>query len=223
MFRHPEPQIKTLVHGDDYVSGGDEESMRWLEDELAKAYEIQTQKLGMSKDFQQEGQVLNRIIRCTDSGWDTEAGPRHAELVVEQLGLTDEKGGTTPGISGTEEEDNEDDVPLEGEDITRYRGVIARCNYMAAERPDCIFAIKEGSREMSKITTGLLRRLRRISMYLKQDPSLIWKYDMQEYIDDLTVRTDAVWAGFRRCRKSTSGGRSPGGVTALRLGPRHRQ
>ena len=43
VFWHPRRQVKTLVHGDDYVSGGDEESMKWLEDELAKAYEIQTQ------------------------------------------------------------------------------------------------------------------------------------------------------------------------------------
>ena len=93
-----------------------------------------------------------------------------------------------------------------GEDVTRYRGVIARCNYMAADRPDCVFAIKEGCREMSKPTTGSLRRLRRIGKYLKQNPRLIWKYDMQEYIDELTVQTDADWAGCRRSRKSTSGG-----------------
>ena len=70
--------------------------------------------------------MLNRIIRCTDSGWEIEADPRHAELVVEQLGLAEEKGCATPGISGTEEEDNDEDFPLVGEDVTRYRGVIAR-------------------------------------------------------------------------------------------------
>ena len=39
--------------------------MTWLKKELAKAYEIQTQKLGLSKDIQHEGKVLTRIIRCT--------------------------------------------------------------------------------------------------------------------------------------------------------------
>ena len=57
---------------------------------------------------------------------------------------------STPGVSGIEEEDEEGDVPLMREDITRYRGVIAHCNYMAADRPDFVFAIKEGCREMSK-------------------------------------------------------------------------
>ena len=59
---------------------------------------------------------------------------------------------------------------------------------------------------MSKPTTGSLRRLRRIGHYLKQNPRLIWKYDMQEYINELTVQTDDDWAGCRRSRKSTSGG-----------------
>ena len=87
--------------------------MTWLEEELSKAYEIKTQKLGMGKDHQQEGKVLNRIIRCTEAGWEIEADPRHAELVVEQLGIED-KGVGTPGISGIEEEDDDGDVPLEG-------------------------------------------------------------------------------------------------------------
>ena len=90
-------------------------------------------------------QVFNRIIRCTDVVWEIKADPRHAELVVEQFGIVD-KGFSTPGVSGFEDEDEERDVPLVGEDITRYRGVIARCNYMAVDRPDCFFAIKEGCR-----------------------------------------------------------------------------
>ena len=88
--------------------------MTWMEQELAKAYEIQTQKLGMGKDCQREGKVLNRIIRCTDGGWEIEADPRHAELVVEQLGIVD-KGVSTLGVSGSEEEDVEDNVLCVGE------------------------------------------------------------------------------------------------------------
>ena len=55
----------------------------------------------------------NRIIWCTDVGWEIEADPRHAELVVKQLGIED-KGVSTPGVSGIEEEDEEGDIPLVG-------------------------------------------------------------------------------------------------------------
>ena len=44
--------------------------------------------------------MLNRLIRRTEEGWEIEADPRHAELVVEQLGLKDDKGIGTPGLSG---------------------------------------------------------------------------------------------------------------------------
>ena len=93
----------------------------------------------MGKGDQTEGKVLNRIMRCTSDGWEVEADPRHAELVVEQLGLDNEQGVTTPAVSGNEEEDVEEDSELTGDDITRYRGVIARCNYLAVDRPDCFF------------------------------------------------------------------------------------
>ena len=80
--------------------------MTWLETEFAKAYEIQTQKLGMGNNYQQEGKVLNRLIRYTGAGWEVEADPRHAELVVEQLGIED-TGVSTPGILGIDETDTE--------------------------------------------------------------------------------------------------------------------
>ena len=135
--------------------------------------------MGGSKGQKAEGKVLNRILRHTADGWEIEADPRHAELVIEQLGLEADSGVATPGVSGADEEDNDNDVPLVGEDITRYRGVIARCNYLGADRPDALFAIKEGCPEMSKPTTGSLRRLRRIGRYLKKYPMLVWRYHMQ--------------------------------------------
>ena len=70
---HPERKTKTLQHGDDYVSAGNEESLKWLEAELSKAYELQSQARGVGKGSQTEGKVLNRIIRCTSDGREIEA------------------------------------------------------------------------------------------------------------------------------------------------------
>ena len=36
--------------------------------------------------------MLNCILRRTPTGWEMEADPRHAELIIEQLGLENEKG-----------------------------------------------------------------------------------------------------------------------------------
>ena len=60
VFDHPDRQIKALVRGDDYVSSGSPQQMKWLEEELSKAYETKTQRLGLGAGLQQEGKVLNR-------------------------------------------------------------------------------------------------------------------------------------------------------------------
>ena len=45
-----------------------------------------------------------------------------------------------------------------------------------------------------------------IGRYLKSHPRLVWRYNMQSQQNEVTVSTDADWAGCRRARKSTSGG-----------------
>lgn len=180
VFHHPSRNILTLVHGDDYVSSGSGPDMHWLEEALAKAYEIKTQRLGHGGGkLQGEGKVLHRVLRASEAGWEIEADPRHAELVIEQLGVEQEKGVATPGVPGTEEDDLPEDVPLQGENIRCFRGVAARCNYLGPDRPDAQFAIKECCREMAAPTMGSLRRLRRIGKYFKNFPRLVWKFDMQ--------------------------------------------
>ena len=199
------------MHGDDYVSSGDDSDLKWLEGELSKAYKIKTQKLGKGEGCAMEGKVLNRILRCTENGWEYEADPRHGELMVEQLELMNAKIAATPGADGKEEEDTEEDVELVGEDATRFRAIAARGNYLAMDRPDLQFAIKEICREMSKPTTGSWRRLVRVGRYLKGRPRLVWDFAMQDQTDDVSIFTDSDWAGCRRSRKSTSGG-------AIRIG-----
>ena len=87
MFWHPDRDILTLVHGDDYVSSGRQTDLEWMEVQLQAAYEIQTQKLWLDAGCVPKGKVLNRIVRCDESGWSLEADPRHAELIIEQLGV----------------------------------------------------------------------------------------------------------------------------------------
>ena len=206
VFWHPEQNLMTLVHGDDYVTAGDDEDLSWLEEHFSAAYEIQTQKLGIGPGYELEGKVLNRIVRCDHEGWRLEADPRHAELVVEQLGVKELRAAVTPGIDGQEEVDVEADVEITGEDATRFRGVAARCNYLAFDRPDIQFATKEICREMSKPTTGSLRRLKRLGQYLKGKPRLVWNFDMQSECTTIDIYSDSDWAGCRRSRKSSSGG-----------------
>ena len=69
--------------------------------------------------------MLNRIVRCTDRGWQLEADPRHAELIIEQLGVGGGKPVITLGIDDDDDDDDDDEnveVEIEGADATRFRG-----------------------------------------------------------------------------------------------------
>ena len=77
--------------------------------------------MGKGIGYKNEGKVLNRVLRVTEDGWEMDSDPRNAELVVEQWGLKDGKGIGTPGLSSADEDDNDEDVPLTGADITSYR------------------------------------------------------------------------------------------------------
>ena len=206
VFHHSARGIKTLVHGDDYFSSGHREHLDWLQCELEKQYDLKTQRVGVGNDRSKEGKVLNRIVRATAEGFELEADPRHAELIIEQLGIKDERMIGTPGVEGKEEEDEATDVPLEGETARDFRMVAARCNYLSLDRPDIQFAVKESCRDMSSPTTGSLRRLKRIGKYLQGKPRAVWMFKLQEDTGCLDVSTDANWAGCRKSRKSTSGG-----------------
>eukprot|EP00969_Alexandrium_andersonii_P206501 9123107-Alexandrium_andersonii.AAC.1 len=80
--------------------------------------------------------VLDRIAFWTDEGVRHEADQRHAELIVKGLGMKgDSKGGVTPGIGATQEDEG-DGEELDPEEATRCRALAARANYLAQDRPN---------------------------------------------------------------------------------------
>ena len=215
VFHHPVRDIWTLVHGDDYCNAGSSESLDWMEEVLAKKYEIKTQRIGKGKtkdgkDKLCEGQVLNRVVRYSEAGWELEADLRHAELIVAQLGLEDAKTVSTPGVDvamkSAAEDEGEEEEALHGAEATAFRGIAARCNYLQPDRPDIQYATKEVCRLMSRPTATAWEMLKRIGHYLKGRPRLVWKYawqGSQEILDahsgapagHLDATSDANWAG----------------------------
>ena len=218
VFHHAERDIWTLVHGDDYCSAGPSESLDWMQGALEKEYKIKTQRIGqgvckngLKKTI--EGQVLNRVIRSTQRGYELEADLRHAELIVEQLELQSCKSVITPGVdvdSGCvvwdADNDDENDEELPPSEATRFRVIGAMCNYLQPDRPDIQYAVKEVCRQMSRPTLRSWEMLKRIGRYLKGKPRLIWRYDWQAEITVIDITSDANWAGCRKGRNSTSGG-----------------
>ena len=94
--------------------------------------------------------MLNRVVRRTAKVYELEADLRHAELIIEQLGLQDAKSVSTPGVDGAANGGG-DDGGVAGEDgqelapaeATMFRGIAARYNDLQPDRPDIRYAVKE--------------------------------------------------------------------------------
>ena len=67
---------------------------------------------------------------------------------------------TTPGVAGTKEEVKEDEEELSGGQRMPYRGLVARANYLAQDRCDIQFGVKDVP------TVGAWKAMKRLGRYL---------------------------------------------------------
>ena len=102
------------------------------------------------------------ILTWTKDGISYEADPRHAEIVIDELGLKDAKGVVTPGTTedGATKDNNE--KQLDDHHPSKYRAIVARLNYLTSDRPDISLSVKEFARSMSSPSEGGQEKLKRL-------------------------------------------------------------
>ena len=72
----------------------------------------------------------------------------------------------TPGENEARGQGEENEVELGPEEVTNYRSIAARANYLSADRPDIMYAVKELCRGMAKPPKGHWLKLKRLGRYL---------------------------------------------------------
>ena len=99
VFFHKEKAIRCLVHGDDFVVVGARNELGWMTERLRGRFEVKTSVVGGRPDLGDvsEARILNRVIRIIPSGWEYEAGQRHADLIIAELGVESMSSLTHPG------------------------------------------------------------------------------------------------------------------------------
>ena len=101
LYHHPRLNLRTLVHGDDFVTVGERQSVDEFHRKLKKRFEIKTCCIGRcttqttdgngtgsaltgpssaEAPVVSEGRLLNRIVSVTDEGWELEADQRRKSL-----------------------------------------------------------------------------------------------------------------------------------------------
>ena len=102
LFQHPVSGASIMVHGDDFIAVGNSRALLAARKTLDK-YRLKVKVLGEGSGCVKEVRILNKVIRYTDDGIELEADPRHAEIVVKELGLTDAKPSKVPGAKVRDE------------------------------------------------------------------------------------------------------------------------
>ena len=204
LFHHVLRQIRVGIHGDDFTILGDKESLDWFQKSLAKEFELKVRGIiGPEKTDSKSIRLLNRVFEWTPQGIILEADQRHAEIITKELGFNERtKSLSTTGAKP--QEVNEQEVDMDA--ATRYRALTARANYLAQDRSDIQFAVKELCRGMSKPAEEDWTRLKHLGRYLVDKTRYRTMYQYQEEVNTITVTTDTDYAGCYKTRKSTSGG-----------------
>ena len=110
---------------------------------------------------------LNRISCRTGDGYEWEADQRHADILAQELGLTEEsKPLCVPGRKRTQLDLEADETAREPAATTAYRALAARANSLAIDRPDISYAVKALRRRMLQPDAGDQQALKRLARFL---------------------------------------------------------
>ena len=102
--------------------------------------------------------------------------------------------------------DTSQEESMNTEDATLYRGIAARANFLAQDRCDIQYSVKECTRRMATPMKGDWALLKRLARYLLHAPRAVQYFAWQEPQAELDVFADSDWAGCRATSRSTSGG-----------------
>ena len=205
-YYHARRQLRTLVHGDDFVTVGSREDVKWFRERLDQRFQLKTSVVGRGQGEVKETRILNRVLRVTQEGWEYEADQRHGELIIQTLAMEGAKTVVSPGEDAKAWGEEQDQEKLGPEKASEYRGLAARANYLALDRPDIQYAVKEICRGMSSPTIGDRNKMKRLARYLVGMPRVVSHFRNQYRADCIMGYSDSDWAGCKKTSRSTSGG-----------------
>lgn len=182
-----------IVYVDDIILTGDWlDEITCLKDVLGREFEI--------KDLGQLKYFLGMEVARSHKGIVVSQRKYNLDLLKE-TGMLGCKPATTPTdpVNKINVEESEQLT-----DKGRYQRLVGKLIYLSHTRPDISFAVGMVSRFMNKPTKRHLDAVYRILQYLKKSPG-VGLFFKKSSARELSVFTDADWAGSLTDRRSTSG------------------
>ena len=101
------------------------------------------------------------------------------------------------------EEVREEDDLLTGEELKLLQGVAARFNFLAVDKPDLLYPVKELMRKMASPRTRDLTALKRVARYTIKYPRMTCRYPWTQLDNNIEVFGVANFARCHSTRKTT--------------------
>ena len=93
MFFHAARVIRVVVHGDDFTVLGRSDNLDWFRQRISSHFEVKFRgRLGPEGTDDKAIRILNRVVTWTCDGIEYEADQRHAEIILQHLGLRKPRG-----------------------------------------------------------------------------------------------------------------------------------
>ena len=203
-YHHPQRDIDTVVHGDDFVAVAEDDQLDHFERVLENSMEIKrVGRIGPGRSS--AGKVLKRVVSWTGGGFTCEADPKLSEKLLKMPNLTRAKGVTVPGAKDTGKDDRDVNIELEDAEAKVVQAAAGLEQYIALDRPDIAYSVKTALQQMSKPTKLMKLRVTKGARYLKSNPRLVWKFQYQQQPKSIDVYVDADFAARETMLRSTSG------------------
>ena len=198
--------VIVTVHGDDFTVTGPDVEMLQTEKMIKAKFDVKVQSLNPSQ-VGAEMIILNRRVLVTDDGYLYEPDGKHTQKVLKELNLKEDNSKGS-GITGAKTVAGDEDLrgrPLDDDKARWYRSMAATLNYMAMDRPDRGYAVKELCRSMSSPSELDLQKLKKVGRYLVQVGNVFSVFRWDCNLGRVVGYSDSDFAGSER-RTSTSGG-----------------
>ena len=201
---HPQREIDTVMHGDDFVAAAEDGQLDHFEQVLENPMEIKgVGRIGPGRSS--TGKVLKRVAHWSSDGFTWEADPRLTEKLINLLSLRGGKGALTSGGKDIGRDVRDSDCELEYSDAKLVQAAAGLEQYNSLDRPDIAYSVKTALKQMSKPTKLMQLRVVRVGRYLKNNPRLVWKFPYQQQPNSIDLFVDADFAARETMLRSTSG------------------
>ncbi|OLP88290.1 Copia protein [Symbiodinium microadriaticum] len=220
-----------IVHVDDLQFAGRVGTIEPILAQLKKKVTLQVEGPFLKEDEYQRGcsevsvRFLKRKYIFENFELKIYSDSKYSKKLVDILNLQKKKTKNSPCTPACQEKD--DSPELDEESSSQYRTCVGILLYVAHDRPDIQFAVRNLSTAMSRPTTRKRKELEHLALYLKgtadysithkkqsAGTSVLQKHQTADEEDDeapqaqqehlLEVFSDSDWAGDKQTRKSVS-------------------